>query len=73
MNILPETVFEFNFKHRKRGKEMDTKINILFYSRASKKTTDNLVPIYMRVTINGDRTLDRGNSVKGKGSGVFHK
>lgn len=34
---------------------MDTKINILFYSRASKKTTDNLVPIYMRVTINGGR------------------
>ena len=34
---------------------MDTKINVLFYSRASKKTTDNLLPIYMRVTINGGR------------------
>ena len=34
---------------------MDTKISILFYGKISKKTTDNLIPIYLRVTINGMR------------------
>jgi hypothetical protein len=34
---------------------MDTKLSILFYSKTSKKNKDGLVPIYLRVTINGVR------------------
>ncbi len=34
---------------------MDTKISILFYGRKSKTTRDNLLPIYLRVTIGGER------------------
>jgi len=32
---------------------MDTKISILFYGKKSKTTIDNLLPIYLRVTIGG--------------------
>jgi site-specific recombinase XerD len=34
---------------------METKLSILFYSKTSKKNKDGLVPIYLRVTINGVR------------------
>ena len=34
---------------------MATKLSILFYSKTSKITKDGLVPIYLRVTINGER------------------
>ncbi|WP_240676129.1 site-specific integrase [Botryobacter ruber] len=34
---------------------MDTKISILFYGKTAKTTKDNLLPIYLRVTINGKR------------------
>ncbi|WP_299702732.1 site-specific integrase [uncultured Pontibacter sp.] len=34
---------------------MNTKISILFYGKKAKTTTDNLLPIYLRVTINGKR------------------
>ncbi|QCR24633.1 site-specific integrase [Pontibacter sp. SGAir0037] len=34
---------------------MDTKISILFYGKKSRTTSDNLLPIYLRVTINGKR------------------
>ncbi len=34
---------------------MDHKISILFYSRIASKTKDNLVPIYLRITIDGKR------------------
>ncbi|GAB3822113.1 hypothetical protein GCM10028895_25830 [Pontibacter rugosus] len=34
---------------------MDTKISILFYGRKAKTTRDNLVPIYLRVTLQGQR------------------
>jgi hypothetical protein len=34
---------------------MDTKISILFYARKACITTDHLMPIYLRVTINGQR------------------
>ncbi|MFT4155204.1 Arm DNA-binding domain-containing protein [Parafilimonas sp.] len=34
---------------------METKLSILFYSKTSKTTKDGLVPIYLRVTINGAR------------------
>ena len=30
-------------------------MNILFYAKKTKTTTDGLVPIYMRVTIDGNR------------------
>jgi hypothetical protein len=34
---------------------MDTKISILFYDNKSRINSDNLLPIYLRVTINGKR------------------
>lgn len=34
---------------------MNHKINVLFYSKIAKKTKENLVPIYLRITINGQR------------------
>jgi len=34
---------------------METKLSVLFYSKTSKKTRDGLIPIYLRVTINGQR------------------
>jgi site-specific recombinase XerD len=34
---------------------METRLSILFYGKTTKKTTDNLVPIYLRITINGKR------------------
>ena len=34
---------------------METKLSILFYSKTSKMTKDGLIPIYLRVTINGAR------------------
>lgn len=34
---------------------MDTKLSILFYSKKSKQTKEALTPIYLRVTINGER------------------
>ncbi|RDV17157.1 site-specific integrase [Pontibacter diazotrophicus] len=34
---------------------MDTKISILFYGKKAKTTTDNLLPIYLRVTVSGKR------------------
>jgi hypothetical protein len=34
---------------------MDHKISILFYSKIASKTKDNLVPIYLRITIDGKR------------------
>ena len=34
---------------------MDTKLSILFYSKTSKQTKDGLTPIYLRITINGER------------------
>ncbi len=34
---------------------MDHKISIFFYSKIAKKTKDKLVPIYLRITIDGKR------------------
>ena len=34
---------------------METKLSILFYSKTSRTNKDGLVPIYLRVTINGER------------------
>ena len=34
---------------------MQTKVSILFYAKKAKATTDGLVPIYQRVTVNGQR------------------
>ncbi|RYE25015.1 MAG: site-specific integrase [Sphingobacteriales bacterium] len=34
---------------------METKMSILFYSKNAKRTKENLVPIYLRVTVNGRR------------------
>jgi hypothetical protein len=37
---------------------MEHRINVLFYARKSKKTSDGLVPLYIRITVNG-RRLDQ--------------
>jgi site-specific recombinase XerD len=42
-----------NFTDKKSG--MDTKISILFYGKKAKTTKDSLLPIYLRVTVNGKR------------------
>ena len=34
---------------------MDNKISILFYSRIAKKTKENLIPVYLRITVDGKR------------------
>ena len=34
---------------------MENNISILFYSRNSKKTKNNEVPIYLRITVKGQR------------------
>jgi hypothetical protein len=34
---------------------MQSKISILFYAKRAKSTSDGLVPIYLRVTVNGQR------------------
>jgi hypothetical protein len=34
---------------------MSTQLSVLFYAKKAKATTDGLVPIYLRVTINGAR------------------
>jgi hypothetical protein len=34
---------------------MEHRISILFYARKSKMTTDGLAPIYIRITVNGQR------------------
>ncbi len=34
---------------------MDTKLSILFYGKTSKTTNEDLLPIYLRVTIDGKR------------------
>jgi len=34
---------------------MEHNISILFYRKMAKKTKENLVPIYMRITVNGER------------------
>ena len=42
---------------------MEHIISILFYRKMSKKTKDNLVPIYMRITINGQRIEQSAKTV----------
>ena len=34
---------------------MNPKLSILFYAKIAKTTTDGLVPIYIRVTVDGER------------------
>ena len=34
---------------------MEHRINVLFYARKSKKTRDGLIPLYIRITVNGLR------------------
>jgi hypothetical protein len=34
---------------------MNTTLSILFYAKKAKATTDGLIPVYLRVTINGQR------------------
>ena len=34
---------------------MQAKVSILFYAKRAKATTDGLIPIYLRVTVDGQR------------------
>jgi hypothetical protein len=34
---------------------MEHNISILFYARTASKSKENLIPIYLRITINGKR------------------
>jgi hypothetical protein len=42
----------------KKVEKMEHRINVLFYARKSNKTSDGLVPLYIRITVNG-RRLDQ--------------
>jgi hypothetical protein len=43
------------FENTQKHWKMENHISILFYARKSKKTSKGLVPIYIRLTINGQR------------------
>jgi site-specific recombinase XerD len=55
MNILRKVFKLSNFTTEKGVTKMQSKISILFYAKRSKTTTDGLVPIYLRITIDGQR------------------
>jgi len=44
-----------DIEQRLNAAAMEARMSILFYGKSAKRTTDNLVPIYLRVTINGQR------------------
>jgi integrase len=50
---------------------METKLSILFYGRTSKITKDGLMPIYLRVTINGNRFEQSTQKYLAKGKWSF--
>jgi hypothetical protein len=43
------------FANTKKQWKMEHRISVLFYARKSKKTSKGLVPIYIRITVNGKR------------------
>jgi hypothetical protein len=43
------------FKPKKWRFDMENNISILFYARVARKTKNNLVPVYVRITVNGER------------------
>src|SRR3954453_18369005 len=55
MDILSRILSKIIFNPSKKEEVMETKLSILFYSKTSKITKDGLVPIYLRVTIDGAR------------------
>ena len=44
-----------NFVHSKGHHTMQSKMSVLFYAKRAKATTNGLIPIYLRVTIDGQR------------------
>lgn len=55
MNILTEHGKKCRFDNQNKGERMETRFSILFYGKKAKMTKDGLVPIYLRVTIGGER------------------
>ena len=53
MNILNQALRQVNFNQNLGA--MSHTISVLFYARKSRATTQGLIPIYMRVTLDGDR------------------
>src|ERR1700733_12145782 len=43
------------FVNTQKHWKMENRISVLFYARKSKKTSKGLVPIYIRITVNGHR------------------
>src|SRR6202042_1662032 len=43
------------FVNTKKQWKMEHRISVLFYARKSKKTSKGLAPIYIRITVNGQR------------------
>lgn len=53
MNILNQALREFNFNQNLRA--MSHTISVLFYARKSRATIKGLIPIYMRISLEGER------------------
>ncbi|MCE7865200.1 MAG: hypothetical protein DYG99_16830 [Bacteroidetes bacterium CHB5] len=53
MNILNQALRQVNFNQNLGA--MSLTISVLFYARKSRATTQGLIPIYMRVTLKGER------------------
>jgi site-specific recombinase XerD len=54
LNILPLETWNSIFNHQ-QSSPMNAKLSILFYGKTSKTTAGGLLPIYLRVTISGQR------------------
>ncbi len=55
MNILYVSKSKHNFSKHQSHHIMSNKISILFHAKSSRALKNGLVPIYLRITINGER------------------
>ena len=55
MNILCVSKSKYNFSKHQSHHIMSNKISILFHAKSSRALKNGLVPIYLRITINGER------------------
>ena len=55
MNILCVSKSKYNFNKHQSHHIMSNKISILFHAKSSRALKNGLVPIYLRITINGER------------------
>ncbi|HEV2353145.1 MAG TPA: Arm DNA-binding domain-containing protein [Puia sp.] len=52
---------------------MEHRINVLFYARKSKKNRDGLVPLYIRITVNGRRLDTASNGMSNSPNGQLRR